>query len=384
MRKDWDAIRREVLLEWSNTTGNSPFTAEDLDIIKGLLRQPISTVLLLNKYELKIYEKLNLKYPALMGVDVSGGYHRDSSAITVVDSYSTRVTAELNSNFISTPELALVIYEIVSKWLPNCVVNIERNGGFGASVISRLLQSSIKKNLFYTIKDRVIEERIAGSMIHKKTQKTKVYGSDSTHSERENLMEILRDRVDYHKDKIISPTIYEELCGLEVKKNGKIEHSSNTHDDQVFSWLWALYIYYNGGDLMNNWGITKQVLKTDADLDEAIVDIKEDNTNLAQEIEFEESEEIQQQLDIIKTASGKKMYEEWMKEEEARDEACMNKLLTSKVVQNSISSRYSALSMQKTNNGIEQIPDEVFLNFNKDEEEINKYSVLTGNMSDMW
>ena len=93
-----------------------------------LLRQPINTVLLLNKYELRIYEKINLKYPALVGVDVSGGYQRDSSAITVVDSFSTRVTAELNSNFISTPELSMVIFEIVSKWLPNAVVNIERNG----------------------------------------------------------------------------------------------------------------------------------------------------------------------------------------------------------------------------------------------------------------
>lgn len=128
MRKDWDAIRREVLLEWSNSTENSPFRSEDLDTIKGLLRQPINTVLLLNKYELKIYEKMNLKYPSLIGVDVSGGYQRDSSAITVVDSFTTRVTAELNSNFISTPELAMIIHEIVSKWLPNAVVNIERNG----------------------------------------------------------------------------------------------------------------------------------------------------------------------------------------------------------------------------------------------------------------
>lgn len=128
MRKDWDSIRREVLLEWSASSENSPFRAEDLDTIKGLLRQPINTILLLNKYELKIYEKINMKYPPLIGVDVSGGYQRDSSAITVVDSYSTRVTAELNSNFISTPELSMIIYDIVSKWMPNAVVNIERNG----------------------------------------------------------------------------------------------------------------------------------------------------------------------------------------------------------------------------------------------------------------
>lgn len=384
MRKDWDSIRREVLLEWSNSTENSPFRAEDLDTIKGLLRQPINTVLLLNKYELKIYEKINMKYPPIMGVDVSGGYQRDSSAITIVDSYSTRVTAELNSNFISTPELALIIYNIVSQWMPNAVVNIERNGGFGSSVIARLLQTSIKKNLFYTIKDKVVEERVLGSAIHRRTQKTKVYGSDSTKAEREKLMEILRDRVEYHKDKIISPTIYEELCGMEVKKSGKIEHSSNTHDDQVFSWLWALFVYYEGGDLMNNWGITKRVLRTDADLEEAVIDIQEDTNIQLESIDVEQNEEINAQLEAIQNAPGKKLYEQWMQEEQAKDDAAMDKLLSDRAVRKSLSERYNALLKPQTN--VQTIPTEVFLNFNKDEYEIDAQQRVTlcGNLSKYW
>ena len=384
MRKDWDAIRREVLLEWSASSENSPFRAEDLDTIKGLLKQPINTVLLLNKYELKIYEKINLKYPPLIGVDVSGGYQRDSSAITVVDSYTTRVAAELNSNFISTPELALVIHEIVSKWMPNAVVNIERNGGFGSSVIARLLQTSIRKNLFYTIKDKVVEERITGATVHKRTQKTKVYGSDSTKDERERLIEILRDRVEYHKDKIISSTIYEELCGLEVKKSGKVEHSSNTHDDQVFSWLWALYIYYCGGDLMNNWGITKRVLRTDADLEEAVVDIKEDSKELMQDIDIADDEEVQQQLKQLSDAPGKQMYEQWMQEELKKDNECMDKLLANKIVQKSLSERYHMIIPQ-ANQTVQTIPTDVFLNFNVDEGDLmKKDTVNVGNLSKYW
>lgn len=384
MRKDWDGIRREVLLEWSNSTENSPFRAEDLDTIKGLLRQPINTVLLLNKYELKIYEKMNLKYPSLIGVDVSGGYQRDSSAITVVDSFSTRVTAELNSNFISTPELARIIYEIVSKWLPNAVVNIERNGGFGASVIAKLLTTSIRKNLFYTIKDKIIEERVTGSAIHKRTQKTKVYGSDSTKAEREQLMEILRERVEYHKDKIISPTIYEELCGLEIKRNGKIEHSSNTHDDQIFSWLWALYIYYCGGDLMNNWGISRRVLKTDADLEEAVMDIQEDSRDLVDEIDVLDNDEVNEQIETLNNAPGKMLYEEWMQAETARDDAAMNKLLADKAVQKSLADRYHVVVPQASQT-TQSIPNDVFINFNQDpEEEMYKDTVHVGNMSKYW
>lgn len=379
MRKDWDAIRREVLLEWSDSNSNSPFRSEDLDTIKGLLRQPINTVLLLNKYELKIYEKMNLKYPSLIGVDVSGGYQRDSSAITVVDSFSTKVTAELNSNFISTPELALIIFEIVSKWLPNAVVNIERNGGFGSSVIARLLQTSIRKNLFYSIKDKVVEERITGSAIHKRTVKTKVYGSDSTKSEREKLIEILRDRVEYHKDKIISPTIYHELCGLEVKKNGKVEHSSNNHDDQVFSWLWALYIYYYGGDLMNTWGITKRVLRTDADLEEAVVDINDEGKTVVEDLEILDNEEINEQLETLNNAPGKTLYEDWMREETRKDEECMNRLLENKVVQKSLAERYHIV-LPQTNQSVQTIPTEVFLNFNNDETDIGD-TVRVGNLA---
>lgn len=257
--------------------------------------------------------------------------------------------------------------------------------GFGSSVIARLLQTSIRKNLFYTIKDKVVEERIVGSAIHKRTQKTKVYGSDSTKAEREKLMEILRDRVEYHKDKIISPIIYEELCGLEVKKNGKIEHSTNTHDDQVFSWLWALYIYYEGGDLMNNWGITKRVLRTDADLEEAVVDIQEDQTGTLQSIETEYDEQVEEQLETLAKSPGQKFYEQWMQEEYQKDEAALTKILNDRAVQKSLSQRYNIL-MPAQNSTVQTIPTDVFLNFNKDPEQIEmeRQSVLAGNLSKYW
>lgn len=254
--------------------------------------------------------------------------------------------------------------------------------GFGASVIARLLQTSIRKNLFYTIKDKVVEERITGSAIHKRTQKTKVYGSDSTKDERERLMEILRERVEYHKDKIISPIIYEELCGLEVKKSGKIEHSSNTHDDQIFSWLWALYIYYCGGDLMNNWGITKRVLKTDADLEEAVVDIHEDEKDVVENLELLDNEEINEQLETLKNAPGQKLYEQWMQEEFAKDTAAMNKLLNDKAVQKTLSERYHMVVPQASQT-TQTIPMEVFTNFNVDEDPYQD-TVNVGNLSKYW
>ena len=386
MQKNWPEIRREVLLEWSTATENSPFSKEDLDTIRSLLRAPISSFMVFNRYTIYVYEKiLSNKYPPLIGIDVSGGYQRDSSAITIVDSYSTRVTAEFNCNYISTNDLAALIYEIVSKWMPNAVVNIERNGGYGASVLDKLIHTSIKPNLFFTIKDKVIEERMMGPQIVKKTQKMKVYGSDSTKNERETLMEILRDRVDYHKDKIISKTIYDELCGLEVKKNGRIEHSQNTHDDQVFSWLWALYMYYYAPDAVNNWGIQRHVLRTDADLEEAINTIDDDRSSMVKDIEsldstsFETSEDIENQLKFLDSPVGKVLYQEWIKQQQEADEAALKKILSTKQGREAYERQFH--TVLPDDDGLSEIPLNVFNDFNIDEDQ---YNTLQGNLSHLW
>ena len=81
----------------------------------------------------------------IIGGDVSGGFKRDSSALTIIDSRTTKVTATFNCNYVSVDDFARVIYELVTKYMPNAIVNIERTGGFGSSVLSKLVKSSIKK-----------------------------------------------------------------------------------------------------------------------------------------------------------------------------------------------------------------------------------------------
>lgn len=128
MELSWDEIRREVLLEWSPSVENSPFRKEDLDTIRNLLRAPIYSLLLFNKYTMHVYERMDPRHVPIIGCDPSGGYSQDSSAITIVDSWTTKVTAEFNCNWISPLDLAAVIKELVSTYMPNAVVNIERNG----------------------------------------------------------------------------------------------------------------------------------------------------------------------------------------------------------------------------------------------------------------
>lgn len=338
MQNKWVDIRREVLLEWANGVENSPFTHEDLEVVEQLTKTPIKQILLMNKYTMNIYQQIDLnRYPPIIGVDVSGGYNRDSSAISCIDSNTTKLFADLNCNYISTFDLAQCIYELVTNYMPNAVVNVERNGGYGASVVQKLMNSKIKRNLYFEIKDKVLEERQQNDHIYKTKKKVKVYGLDSSKNIRELLMELLRERMEYHKDKFISPHILAELKGLEVKKSGKIDHSINTHDDQIFSLLMALYVWYYGKNIRENFGIRKAVIKTDESLDEEIRDWTTATEDIGEVIEdFYIKEEDSAKSDVnkflqeSKKALGK-TYNEFEKERLAKENAILKQYLSTRV-----------------------------------------------------
>lgn len=378
MQFKWEDIRREVLLEWSLGTSNSPFSPDDLEAIGRLVKEPIQIVYFLGKYIFNIYEKIELrngipKYPPIVGVDVSGGYNRDSSAICCVDSLTTRVFADLKCNYISTPELAKVIYELVTKYVSNAVVNIERNGGFGASVLAKLINSPIKKNLYFEIKDRVVEEQQTGTKVIRKTQKTKVYGLDSTKAKRDLLIQILRERVDNHKDKFISKRIYDELIGMEVKRNGKIEHSSNTHDDLTFAYLMAMYVWYEGVDLKERFNILKTTIKTDESVDEVVCGLEEKCSDIVVEIldaqptVNDDKNNIRNTINEMQQAQGK-LYNDWIKSQFANDEDSMTRLLQNKIARDAYSKLYNVSAEElEYLYGDAKIPNDAFMNFPEDE-----------------
>ena len=362
MRKNWDDIRREVLLEWSNASSNCPFTKQDLEIVKSLTKEPIRQMMV-QGYIFDVYKDIDLRYPPIIGVDVSGGYKRDSSAVVIIDSVTTEVCAVLNCNYISTGDLSKVIYTLVKNYMPNAIVNIERNGGFGASVLSKLVKTSIKKNLYFEIKDKIVEERMEqyGRMI-KQTQRVKVYGLDSTKAVRDNLIEILRERMELHKDKFISPYIFNELQTLEVKRNGKVEHSDNGHDDTIFAYLMALYVWYDGVDVMERYGIQKKSLRTDQDLEEAYEDLEAKYNNIIPDLNDNPlTKEIDKTLEHLMKSKGK-LYSEWEAEQEADNKRALDRLLATKVGRDAYCEKYHTDS-KSLENGRYEISDDIFNNF---------------------
>lgn len=404
MGKDWDSIRREVLLEWSDGSGNCPFSDEDLEIIKSHLKDPIRTVLFgrYGQYQFQVYEDVDTSYPPIIGVDVAGALWQDSSAITVIDSKTTRVTATLNCNYMPSDDLAEVLYELMTKYLPNAICSIERNGGFGVSVIQRLVKTSVKKNLYWNIKDKVIEESFNGIRSIKRSARVKVYGVDSNKEVRARLIELLYDRVRYHKDKFVAPIIFDEMQKMEVKKNGKVEHSSNSHDDQVFSYLHALYVWYDGENLAERYGIQKNTIRTDDD-EEIVESEYEDQLEKTEKVdmtslEYDNDSDIQDAINFVNQnnniITSKDLREQtYIREIQLRDTLLANNRDAREAYARDRGLDPSMFVNNTGGNRFVQLPDNLFASgisddiFDFDDDNSlykNNQTNLAGNLANMW
>ena len=185
-------------------------------------------------------------------------------------------------------------------------------------------------------------------------------------------MEILKERMINHKAKFVSPIIYKELTTLEVKKNGRIEHSSNAHDDQIFSMLLALYVWYEGQNLMENFGLQKGTLYSDSDLDtELEMGLSEEYEDLTSSIESTISTDdmIKSQLEYIQSDKTK-LYSQWESEQRSLDENALKNLLRNKNALNAYCEKYHTDSEEVgSNNVFFVIPDSMFLNMMNDNED---------------
>lgn len=393
LERNWSKIRREILLEWSESSDNNPFSKEDLMKIKDFCHEPIRTIYFgrHNQYQFNIYEDIDLRYPPIVGVDVSGALYNDSSAITIIDSRTTKVVADLNCNYIPADDLADLLYTLVTRYMPNCIINIERSGGFGISVLQRLCKTSIKKNLYYEIKDKVIEESFNGVHLNKRKARVKVYGTDVTRDVRARMIELLYERVAYHKDKFISPILQHELETLIVDKHGKVQAVLPHHDDQVFAYLHALRVWYEGESVAERFGIRKNTLKTDEDieLETNLMDQEEelqsvDVEELSREVSDDNKDIISAQMEVIKDAQKYQLQQDFNKIVYEEEQQELNLLLgLNKDAKEAYNRKYH---VDGTTPGqviqFVNLPDNAFGTIfdNEDEEELKKQAALHGNL----
>ena len=220
-------------------------------------------------------------------------------------------------------------------------MTIERNG-VGTGTLAQLMKSRIRNNLYYEIKERTIEERLGfGTKSNKRKQITKVYGVDNSKDVRERLMDLLTDRVRDHYDKFISPILLEELKNLELKKTGRIDHSANSHDDGLFSYLYSIYPLYYGKNVRENWHIDIPTLRT---ADDEAQEIFQDYTatesiGIVKDIEnLDNDDMIKDQLSKLDKT---KLYQQFLAEQKAENNEAMNEILKTQIGRDAYSRQYN-------------------------------------------
>lgn len=266
--------------------------------------------------------------------------------------------------------------------------------GFGNSVVQRLCKTSVKKNLYWEIKEKVIEESFNGVRTVRRPQRVRVYGTDSTREVRARLIEILYDRVALHKDKFVAPILHAEMQSMEVKKNGKVEHSQNSHDDQVFSYLMALYVWYDGKNLAERYHIIKNTIKTDTE--EEIEDLDfEDSLESVEKVDLESAtydpdSEIAQELEWIEKNSTLITSEDLKLNQYLETIQLRDQILASNQGARESYCRETGLDPSTFSSPhsttFVSLPDEIFMDNDSgfDYEDQKPHSVLSGNLANWW
>ena len=202
------------------------------------------------------------------------------------------------------------------------------------------------------------------------------------------MIELLYERVSFHKDKFISPILHSELETLEVDKHGKVQAIAPHHDDQVFSYLHALRVWYEGENVAERYGLQKNVIKTDEDveIDSNEIDSIEklEKLDIESTIDPEDNKDLAMQQQFFKDAEAVKLQSEYNKllyEEETKD---LNTLLTiDKDFKKAYNKKYHVDDSADTQTiSFVDLPDGCFGSVydNDEEEAMNRDKQLHGNL----
>jgi hypothetical protein len=190
-----------------------------------------------------------------------------------------------------------------------------------------------------------------------------------------------------HKDKFISETLYRELRGLEVKKNGRVEHSDLGHDDQIFSYLMAIYVWYDGKNLRENFGIEKGSIKTEEDVDDVLEmataaknDIITKDLARVTRLNTDDTAKLEQQIMMMKKAQGI-MYSDFVKQQRMMEQQRLIEMLKHDNIKQAYANKFGvnaediSIEDNYSNGVLQNLPPSLFLDFNKNEEELDQMSI---------
>ena len=249
-------IKREILLQRIRGTNDSPFDPEDLDIINGLQKDVLEERVLNKIFTIRLYERINPKIPYIIGVDCATGTNNDNTAVSIVDPYTERAVGEARSPIMDPLDVCTFLRLLIRDITPRGILAIERNS-LGDAVIQILKRTEVSYNLYYDSDKFIVgdpdEKLDQRGFLVREAENRRTFGVFTSTKNREIMMQIMLRLAQEKKESFCTSYIIGDLNNLIKKASGKIEARSGYHDDNIMSFLIAMYIRYHGKKL-SNWG----------------------------------------------------------------------------------------------------------------------------------
>lgn len=250
-------IKREILLNWPKSMDSSVFNEDQLDKVQEFVKNSKTRFYLLDKqFCIDWYEIPDVNVNYILSCDVAGGLSRDNSTIVIVHPEDFRVVGDFKSNKIDTDSFKKLLLELMTVYLRNSLLVIERNS-YGLNIIQSLMKNPlIEPRMHRENKEALGEKKTKDGFTVKKKTATVAYGVDTNTITRKQMLDMLPEIVDTEYDKFVSPNIFDNLATLERKKTGKIEHSSSGHDDSLMAYLIFRWAVFYGKCFRDKFGIS--------------------------------------------------------------------------------------------------------------------------------
>jgi hypothetical protein len=264
-----DEFNRGVLNIWTDSNEDHPLGQERVQALISTQIDPVKVVMVDKVYVLKYYRSPELvktqSHHIVFGMDSSGNTRRDYSTLVGVDVTNSEVVCTMRVNQYAMKRFAEAVAYILLYLFPKGILVGERNyvGGLELEIIASI---------------------IGGSRIYKDTDG--IYGVKLYKDLRKIMYgDILRVSVVERGPYIHDKTIIDEIAGLQVTRDGRIDHNQkNGHDDTLISYLYC------------RWFIMMCKSKRNY-IDEIYFNSRLDEDNTALEEKLEDSEFISSEAD---------------------------------------------------------------------------------------
>lgn len=282
--KSQSEIDRDYLNIWTHGSAGSLITTEVLKKLKLSIVEPL---------HIEIQEDLILRWyvdertrksddfkrkPFILASDTSDNAGRDYSTLVMIDPSNMEVVMVCKSNQSSLAHIVLVALNLMRDF-QRLVFIPERNRG-GAFLIDMLLHA-LKDDKSFNPWKRIYNthhqdysskspdcrrlDLNAGSV-------RKLFGFHTSQGSRKVLYQsIFTTAVNRNIDKIHDSTLIDEISGITVDPKGRIDHTSDSHDDVLVAYLIACWFIMYGRN-HHMYGIRDEEILKDFSEDSESVD----------------------------------------------------------------------------------------------------------------